>query len=168
MNDAIPNRKREKKGGKISIINSPAVFVEEILARRLERVVWPQVLDRHGYAGHRVDRRLLEILCDADAVEAVAGDGHDRVVHDFEGDVVDQIVRDDLRRQYKFKTDKEILKKKKKKTYPFLDFTTRCTFKSITHILNLLGGFLTKRLLVFVETDFANLTIGQLPIQFVQ
>jgi hypothetical protein len=49
-----------------------------------------------------------------------------------------------------------------------LDFTTRSTFKRITHVLNIFGCLPTERLLVFVEPDLANLAIGQLLIQFVQ
>lgn len=80
-----------------SIINRPAISVQEIFACRLERIVWTQVLDAHGCASNRVNMGLLDVLCDAKAVVALARDGHDGVVHDFERDIINKIVRNHLR-----------------------------------------------------------------------
>ena len=51
-------------------IHSPSVLGQELFARRLERIVRPEIVDRHRYPRDGVDPRLLHVFGNSDAVEA--------------------------------------------------------------------------------------------------
>ena len=80
-----------------SPVHSPPILGQELLASRLERIIGPQVLDRNRGTSNGIDARFLNVLDDANAIEAAARRCHDRVMHDLKGDPVNQVIRDNLR-----------------------------------------------------------------------
>lgn len=53
-------------------IHRPSILSQELLAGRFERVIRPQVLDRHGRPRQRVNTRFLDVLVNTDAVKAAS------------------------------------------------------------------------------------------------
>lgn len=73
-------------------IHGPAILGQEFFACSLERIVRPQVLEGHRLSGERVDARLFHVLYDTAAVKAGAGGSYNGIVHDFEGNSVNEVV----------------------------------------------------------------------------
>ena len=77
-----------------SPINGPPVLLQEILARRLQRAIGPQILHGQRVAGQGIPIAALQVLDQRAAVIADAVLCDNGVVHDGEGDAVDEVVGD--------------------------------------------------------------------------
>lgn len=84
------------RNGPVSPIHSPPVLIQELLTSRLERIVRPQIINRHRDTSERIDTRFLNVLDDTDAIKAVTCRRNDRIVHDLECNAVNQPVRHNL------------------------------------------------------------------------
>lgn len=78
------------------VVHCPPVFGQEMLTGGLKCIVRAQVLDRDRSPGNWIDTRFLYIFGDADTIKAASRRGHDRVMHDFKGNTIDQVIRDML------------------------------------------------------------------------
>ena len=94
---SIPLRPLPQLYNAISPINRPSILLQEILTRRLQRAVGPQILHGQRIARQGIPIASFQVLDQRAAVIADAVLGDDGIVHDGEGDAVDQVVRDLLK-----------------------------------------------------------------------
>jgi len=71
-----------------SPIHRPPILIQELLTGRLERIVRPQIIDRHRDTSERINARFLDVLDDTDPIKAIPSWRNNRIMHDLEGDTV--------------------------------------------------------------------------------
>lgn len=82
-------------------INRPTIFCQKLFTGRLERVIVSQIAHGHGCSSQGINARFLNILGDADTIEAGAGGSDNRIVHNLKGNAIDQVIGNNLDSQPK-------------------------------------------------------------------
>lgn len=79
-------------------VRRPSILLQKLVARSLECIIRPEIARRHRLPRDGVERVGGKVAGQHGAVERVAARGDDGVLHDFKGNVVDQVVGNDLDR----------------------------------------------------------------------
>jgi hypothetical protein len=88
----FPNRTRTKEGQRLPIIHPPTVCPHKLLARLLERDVWSQLPDGERLPGKGIHRAALQVFDQSSSLVGPSVLSDDGVVHDLEGNAVDEVV----------------------------------------------------------------------------
>ena len=133
-------KKKKSRPNACSPIYSPSVLLEKICTSSLESIIGAQVFDRHWDSRDRINASLFYILNDANTVEAGTRRSDDGVMHDFECNPVDQMVRNHLEEKKKqhISNGGKIIINRTGSAYPLLNLSLRCDLKGLSQVMYLL------------------------------